>query len=201
MPRRPKTNTKGQVFHTTPHTFALVNLKPLLPGHILICPLHQPQTANSPRQPPPSRLTQLSPTQTSDLFHTVRRLTPTLTRLYSAHAFNIAIQDGAAAGQSVPHLHVHVIPRREGDMDARGGGDRVYEVLEKGEEGDIGAHFRARDGMEGEDGGARREKRFAADSERKPRSEEEMRGEAEWLREELERDGIYSTPAAITSGT
>lgn len=86
-------------------------------------------------------------------------------------------------------------------MDARGGGDRVYEALEKGEEGDIGAHLRARDGTEGEDGGGSREKRFSADSEREPRSEEEMRGEAEWLREELGRDGVYSTPAAITPET
>ncbi|KAF7509225.1 hypothetical protein GJ744_008285 [Endocarpon pusillum] len=143
----------SQVFHTTAHTFALVNLKPLLPGHILVCPLHhQPQIVNSARQPPPpppSRLTQLSASQTTDLFHTVRRLTPTLTRLYSAQAFNIAIQDGAAAGQSVPHLHVHVIPRSEGDMDARGGGDRVYEVLEKGRRGSRCAFPSARRGERG----------------------------------------------------
>ncbi len=87
-------------------------------------------------------------------------------------------------------------------MDARGGGDRVYELLEKGEEGDVGAHFRARDGTGGqEDGGGRgMGKRFPAESERRPRSEEEMRREAEWVRMELERDGIYCTPAAMTPG-
>ena len=36
--------------------------------------------------------------------------------------FNIGINDGPMAGQTVPHLHVHLIPRREGDMeDPRGG--------------------------------------------------------------------------------
>lgn len=36
--------------------------------------------------------------------------------------YNIGINVGAAAGQTVFHLHVHVIPRREGDMaDPRGG--------------------------------------------------------------------------------
>lgn len=36
--------------------------------------------------------------------------------------FNIGINDGAAAGQTVPHLHVHLIPRFKGDVsDPRGG--------------------------------------------------------------------------------
>lgn len=37
-------------------------------------------------------------------------------------AFNIGINDGPAAGQTVPHLHIHLIPRYEGDSeDPRGG--------------------------------------------------------------------------------
>lgn len=36
--------------------------------------------------------------------------------------FNIGINDGAAAGQTVPHLHMHLIPRYQGDqVDPRGG--------------------------------------------------------------------------------
>jgi diadenosine tetraphosphate (Ap4A) HIT family hydrolase len=36
--------------------------------------------------------------------------------------FTIGINDGAAAGQTVPHLHIHLIPRRLGDVaDPRGG--------------------------------------------------------------------------------
>lgn len=36
--------------------------------------------------------------------------------------YNIGINDGAAAGQTVPHLHIHLIPRFDGDMpDPRGG--------------------------------------------------------------------------------
>jgi len=34
--------------------------------------------------------------------------------------YNIGINDGVAAGQTVPHLHLHLIPRYEGDLaDAR----------------------------------------------------------------------------------
>ncbi|KAK5167135.1 Dinucleoside triphosphate hydrolase [Saxophila tyrrhenica] len=152
-----KFNVTSQVFHLTPHSFALVNLKPLLPGHILVCPLR-----------PLPRLSDLSQPEISDLFTTVTRIQRTLTRLYKADAFNVAVQDGEAAGQSVPHVHCHVIPRTVGDP---GGGDKVHEWLE-GEEGDVGRHQRE----------------WAKDEERKPRGMEEMEKEARWLREEMGRD-------------
>ena len=41
---------------------------------------------------------------------------------YHPDAFNIGVNDGVAAGQTVPHAHIHVIPRRKGDVaDPRGG--------------------------------------------------------------------------------
>ena len=43
-------------------------------------------------------------------------------RRHQPDGFNIGINVGAAAGQTVPHLHVHVIPRYRGDVpDPRGG--------------------------------------------------------------------------------
>lgn len=43
---------------------------------------------------------------------------------YQPAAFNIGINDGQAAGQTVPHLHIHVIPRYDGDVDDPRGGVR-----------------------------------------------------------------------------
>lgn len=113
----------------------------------------------------------------SDLFLTVQKIQQTLRRVYKADAFNIAVQDGQAAGQSVPHVHCHVIPRVKGDP---GEGDKVHEWLE-GEEGNVGKHQR-----EGEQ--ERKAGEWAKDEERKPRSKEEMDKEAQWLKEEMEKD-------------
>ena len=40
----------------------------------------------------------------------------------SIKSFNIGINDGKEAGQTIPHCHIHLIPRRAGDMlDPKGG--------------------------------------------------------------------------------
>lgn len=62
-----------------------------------------------------------------DLWRTVRTIQSILKQQYNCNAFNVAVQDGAAAGQSVPHVHVHILPRYCGDL-ARN--DDIYDELE-----------------------------------------------------------------------
>ena len=167
----------SQAFHISPSrlSYALVNLKPLLPGHILVCPV---------RCTP--RLFQLTSEETADLFLTVRNVSKTISRVYKANALNVAVQDGVEAGQSVPHVHVHVIPRRGGDMDEQGGGDAIYGLMD-GEEGNLGKAFiemqRQRKSRNGQ-----RDYVAGPDADRKPRSEEEMAKEATLLAEEMKKD-------------
>lgn len=160
-----------QVFHLTPYSFAFVNLKPLLPGHVLVSPLR-----------PVPRLSDLDSTEVSDLFLTVQRVSRMLERVYEASALNIAMQDGVDAGQSVPHVHAHLIPRKKTDMDEKGGNDAIYGMLE-GEEGDVGGHLLLKER-------AKRRAKFPAvdDRARVGRSEEEMNEEAEMLRREMEKE-------------
>ena len=169
----------SQVFHISPvqSTFALVNLKPLLPGHVLVSPV---------RVTP--RLSQLSPQETTDLFLTVQRVSKMIERVYSASALNVAIQDGVDAGQSVPHVHVHIIPRQKDDLRDRGGADRIYDMMD-GEEGNVGKDFLE---MQQARQARNNHREFAGrpDSERKPRSQEEMSKEASWLRAEMDKDGV-----------
>lgn len=193
-----------QVFLTTPHSFALVNLKPLLPGHVLVC-THKPH----------KRLTDLSREELTDLFTAVQRVERMLARHYftpsspppppsssspaapppEAGSFNIALQDGPEAGQTVPHVHVHVIPRIRGETakpgtPGAGGGDELY-VRMAAEEGNVGGALWDRE--HGRDERPRPGGAFppVEDKDRKARGAEEMREEARVYRavlEEMERD-------------
>ena len=165
----------------TPLSFALVNLKPLLPGHVLV----------SPRRIVP-RFNDLSAAEVQDLFLTVQRVSRTVERVYNASSLNIAIQDGVDAGQSVPHVHAHIIPRRRDDLSDAGGTDAIYGMME-GEEGDLGRQFveqeKNKQKQSEQAAGGHRGRFPAVDAEdRKPRSDEEMQKEADWLAEEMAKD-------------
>ncbi|KAF4973723.1 hypothetical protein FZEAL_9250 [Fusarium zealandicum] len=168
--------TASQVFLTTPHSFALVNLKPLIPGHVLVCP-HSPHR----------RLTDLTPAETADLFTTVQLIQRLLARVYfpspepEAGSFSVAVQDGADAGQTVPHVHIHVVPRTPGDM---GTPDAVY-VKMASEDGNVGGALWDRERPRPA-GGLRR----VDDEDRKPRSNEEMVDEAERYKSILREMGV-----------
>lgn len=43
---------------------------------------------------------------------------------FQPDGYNIGINEGAAAGQTVPHLHIHLIPRYKGGQDDPRGGVR-----------------------------------------------------------------------------
>lgn len=106
-------------------------------------------------------------------------------RVYGASSLNIAVQDGPEAGQSVAHVHAHIIPRKRADLDHRGGMDAVYDLLD-GEEGDLRRAFEDRKGE------TRPRAKFpAVDNERRaPRSMQEMEAEAEMLAREMEKEVV-----------
>ena len=57
-----------------------------------------------------------------DLWRLVADARSKLIERFSPAGFNIGINDGAAAGQTIPHAHVHLIPRYKDDVpDPRGG--------------------------------------------------------------------------------
>lgn len=58
----------------------------------------------------------------AELWETVRRAREILMERFHPDGFNIGLNDGAAAGQTVAHAHVHIIPRYLHDVpDPRGG--------------------------------------------------------------------------------
>ncbi len=97
-------------------------------------------------------------------------------------------QDGRASGQTVPHVHFHVLPRRlRGDRFAESRSDEVYPELEK-QEGvlrqDRAAVSETRTGS-----GSPEPLRMDADEARNPRTLEDMEQEARWLAGFFETDG------------
>lgn len=139
-----------QVFQQGATCAALVNLKPVVPGHVLVIPTHAYK-----------RLADIPPPELGPLFEMVQRVGVVVERVYGGEALSVAVQDGAGAGQSVPHVHVHVLPRRTGDFTPN---DLVYEHLDA-----FGLALRTL-----------QEKQM--DSDRQPRTASQLRAEAEWLR-------------------
>lgn len=101
-----------------------------------------------------------------------------------AGSFSVAVQDGAAAGQTVPHVHVHVIPRQAGDL---GTPDVVY-VKMAGEEGNVGGALWDREMRRRPEPGGGMPR--VDDEDRHPRGEEEMLEEAERYKAILRDMGV-----------
>jgi diadenosine tetraphosphate (Ap4A) HIT family hydrolase len=93
------------------HGLAVADRYPLARGHTLVVP----------RRHVPS-IFDLPPTEQQDLWALVEAVRGHLARELGAEGFTVGINDGTAAGQTVEHAHIHVIPRYEGDVpDPRGG--------------------------------------------------------------------------------
>ncbi|XP_063283660.1 bis(5'-adenosyl)-triphosphatase [Pelobates fuscus] len=104
------------IFLKTAFSFALVNRKPVVPGHVLVCPIRSTK-----------RFRDLSPEEVSDLFLTVQKVANVVECHFGGTAITISLQDGPEAGQTVHHVHVHILPRRVGDFERN---DQIYEELQ-----------------------------------------------------------------------
>jgi bis(5'-adenosyl)-triphosphatase len=96
-------------FMESPRFRAIVNIAPILPGHSLVIPKRHVES-----------LLELSDEEVAEMVNLSRRAIARLTRVHGADGFDWTIQESEAAGQSVLHLHLHLIPRRRGDLPSPG---------------------------------------------------------------------------------
>ncbi|KAF1532010.1 Bis(5'-adenosyl)-triphosphatase, partial [Eudyptes chrysocome] len=85
------------------------------PSDVLVCPLR-----------PVERFRDLCPEEVADLFRTAQRVGNVVEKHFCGTSLTISIQDGPEAGQTVKHVHVHVLPRRAGDFSRN---DDVYKEV------------------------------------------------------------------------
>jgi len=80
---------------------SFLDIFPRSVGHTLVVP-HQPVT----------HISKLNPEQLSSLLKGVVKTQKILSEYFETTDFTIGINDGVFAGQEIPHVHIHVIPRK-----------------------------------------------------------------------------------------
>ncbi|XP_060067830.1 deaminated glutathione amidase-like [Ylistrum balloti] len=104
------------VFHRSAKSFCFVNVKPVVQAHVLVSTIKCVE-----------RFGDLSQTELSDLFSTVQKVARVVEQHYGASSLTVSMQDGPEAGQTVKHVHVHILPRRAGDFEQN---DEIYSKLQ-----------------------------------------------------------------------
>ncbi|XP_037933978.1 nitrilase and fragile histidine triad fusion protein NitFhit [Teleopsis dalmanni] len=107
---------KETIFYESEHCYAFTNLTCVVEGHVLV---------STKRVTP--RLSGLNCHEMAELFEAVCKIQRMLEKIYKTTSATVTVQDGTDAGQTVPHVHFHVMPRRPGDF---GHNDQIYVKLE-----------------------------------------------------------------------
>lgn len=92
----------SKIIHETTHSVAFLDAFPLAKGHTLVIPKNHHV-----------KIQDMSNEENSDLFSLVHKVLSKVDRLTGATL--VAIHNGKDAGQEIPHVHVHLVPRNAGD--------------------------------------------------------------------------------------
>jgi histidine triad (HIT) family protein len=94
----------GEVVACVPDAVAFLDVQPLADGHTLVVPRAHVETIEA-----------LDDAEADNLFRLVRRLADPVRRAVGAAGTTIGVNNGEATGQTVPHVHVHIVPRWAND--------------------------------------------------------------------------------------
>ena len=103
--------SQDQILIANKHCLAFADTFPISNGHTLVVPIRHVAS-----------IFELSAEERSSIWQLVEQVRNQLANSLHPDGFNIGLNDGSAAGQTIGHAHVHVIPRHNGDVaDPRGG--------------------------------------------------------------------------------
>lgn len=94
----------SEVFYETRLSYGIVNIKPVVPYHVLVIPKRVTD-----------RVSDLDYDELCDLMTSAQEIGSVLEKYTNSTAITYIIHDGKDAGQTVPHVHIHIIPRKHGD--------------------------------------------------------------------------------------
>jgi histidine triad (HIT) family protein len=94
----------AEIVHSDSATVALLDVRPLADGHVLVVPRTHA-----------GRVEDLPAADAAALFRSVAALAGPVRRAVGASGTTIGVNDGEATGQTIPHVHVHIVPRWPGD--------------------------------------------------------------------------------------
>lgn len=100
-----KKDIKKSTFSESENFIAIVNIAPVLPGHSLIVPKKHLKS-----------FMDLSDEELFEMVKFSRKVVKILNSFFKTNAFDWTIQDNEEAGQTIPHLHLHIIPRIKNDL-------------------------------------------------------------------------------------
>jgi histidine triad (HIT) family protein len=103
------------------YVLAFLDANPLAPGHTLVIPKTHF-----------FRISDLDEGTAGELFKLVLKVNKAIKESINPDAFTVGINDGKAAGQAVPHLHIHIIPRFKAD-----GGATIHSIVRNPPEEDL----------------------------------------------------------------
>ena len=119
---------------------AFMDIQPVNPGHTLVVP----NTAIA-------TLAELDPETGARIFRVGQRIAAAIRRTsLDCDGVNLYLADGVAAGQTVYHVHLHVLPRHRGDGFAIQLPDRYFDPPRREQIEQAAAQIRAALGSEGE---------------------------------------------------
>ena len=95
------------------NAFAIYDAFPVSKGHVLVIPKRVS-----------AEIFDLNDEEYSSCFNLVKEVKKILEEKFKPDGFNIGINNGEKAGQTIFHAHIHVIPRYSGDVDNPRGGIR-----------------------------------------------------------------------------
>ncbi len=94
----------GEIVASDAAGVAFLDVQPLADGHTLVVPRAHVATLEA-----------LEPDMADGLFRLVRRLAGPVREAVGAAGTTIGVNNGSATGQTVPHVHVHIVPRWPND--------------------------------------------------------------------------------------